>query len=244
MTVNAGSNDLTLISGFEGASPITSTIASGGVDPDAAFVFASAGGEDDLVVANAGDGALALFEGGADGLSLMSVENEPDLPAPTALAFSTLTGGQVEFYAATAGRESAELVSLSLGFEASPAIGPLASSPSTSTVVQLVSLHDTSLPLVATVLTLTIEVSGEAEGLATAESQALSASANASGTGISVGQGSVSQRGGGGSATDGSTPTEEAGAGVARGVAVGAGAVGAVPAGSRRGARGVPPRES
>ncbi len=213
VTVNAGSNDLTVISGFEGSSPITSTIASGGVDPDAAFVFASAGGEDDLVVANAGDGALALFEGGDDGLSLMSVENEPNLPSPTALAFSTLTGGQVEFYAATAGSESAELVSLSLGFETSAAIGPSASSPSPSTLVQLVSLRDTSLPLVATVLTLTIEVSGEGESLAAAESQALSVSANSPGSGISVGQGSVSQRGGGGSPTDdGSTQTEEAGA--------------------------------
>ena len=34
VTVNAGSNDLTLISGFEGSDPVTSTIPSGGVDPD------------------------------------------------------------------------------------------------------------------------------------------------------------------------------------------------------------------
>ena len=33
VTVNAGSNDLTLISGFEGSDPVTTTIASGGVDP-------------------------------------------------------------------------------------------------------------------------------------------------------------------------------------------------------------------
>ncbi len=215
VTVNAGSNDLTVISDFNGPDPLTSTISSGGVDPDTAFAFDPGGGFEDLVVGNGGDGDLALFEGGDGGLSLMSVENEPDLPSPTALAFSTLTGGEVQFYAATAGRESAELVSLSLGLETSPAIGPsaLSSSPSPSTVVQLVSLHDTSLPLVATVLTLTIEVSGEGEGFALAESQALSVSASTPGSGISVGQGSVSQRGGGGSATDGSTPTEEAGAG-------------------------------
>ena len=64
VTVNAGSNDLTLISGFEGPNPTTSTIASGGVDPDAAFAFESGSGFDDLVVGNAGDGELALFEGG------------------------------------------------------------------------------------------------------------------------------------------------------------------------------------
>ncbi len=213
VTLNAGSNDLTVISDFNGPDPLTSTISSGGVDPDTAFAFDAGGGFEDLVVGNGGDGDLALFEGGSEGLSLMSVENEPNLPSPTALAFSTLTGGEVEFYAATAGRESAELVSLSLGFETSPAIGPSAFSPSPSTVVQLVSLRDTSLPLVATVLTLTIEVSGEGEGFALAESQALAVSANTPGSGISVGQGLASQRSGGGSATDVLTQTEEAGAG-------------------------------
>ena len=64
------------------------------------------------MVGNAGDGELALFEGGPDGLGLMSATTEPNLPDPTALAFSALTGGQVQFYAATAGRESAELVAL------------------------------------------------------------------------------------------------------------------------------------
>ena len=120
MTVNAGSNDLTLISGFEGPNPTTSTIASGGVDPDTAFAFSAGSGFEDLVVGNAGDGELALFEGGPDGLSLTSAATEPNLPDPTALAFSALTGGQVQFYAATAGRESAELVALSLGIETAP----------------------------------------------------------------------------------------------------------------------------
>ena len=96
------------------------------MDPDAAIAFATADGGEDLVVANAGDGALSLYEQGPEGLELMSTENEPGLPAPTALAFSTLTGGQVQFYAATAGRESAELVSLSLSPETSAAFGPFA----------------------------------------------------------------------------------------------------------------------
>ena len=54
---------------------------------------------------------------GPDGLGLAAAATEPNLPDPTALAFSALTGGQVQFYAATAGRESAELVALSLGIE-------------------------------------------------------------------------------------------------------------------------------
>ena len=67
----------------------------------------------------------------------MSAESEPDLPDPTALAFSALTGGQVQFYAATAGRESAELVALSLGIEEAIATALRAVTP-----VQLVPLHD------------------------------------------------------------------------------------------------------
>ncbi len=63
VTVNAGSNDLTLISGFDGPDPVTSTIPSGGIDPDTAFAFTSGNGFDDLVVGNAGDGVLALFRG-------------------------------------------------------------------------------------------------------------------------------------------------------------------------------------
>src|SRR5262249_36142009 len=117
VTVNAGSNDLTLISGFEGASPVVTTIASGGVDPTAAFEFGACGGWEDSVVATTGDGAPSLFEGGPGGLSLFSTAEEPNLPDPTALSFSALTGGTVQFYAATAGREFAELVALSLSIQ-------------------------------------------------------------------------------------------------------------------------------
>jgi hypothetical protein len=194
VTLNAGSNDLTLISDFESSNPITTTIASGGVDPDAAFAFASPGGDEDLVVANAGDGALALYEGGPEGLELMSTESEPGLPAPTALAFSTLTGDQVQFYAATAGRESAELVSLSLNVETSPAASSSAvSSTSSSPLVQIVALNDTSLPLVVTVLTLTIESSGTELGIVPSESEAASFATFLPGSSSSLGQGLSSQ---------------------------------------------------
>ena len=39
VTVNSGSNNLSLVSGFEGSAPVTSVLASGGVEPDAAFAF-------------------------------------------------------------------------------------------------------------------------------------------------------------------------------------------------------------
>src|SRR5262249_21899651 len=101
VTVNAASNDLTLISGFEGPNPVTSTMASGGIDPSTAFDFSTGNGFEDLVVGNTGDGVLALFEGGPGSMSLDSAETEPNLPDPTSLVFAGLADGEVQFYAAT-----------------------------------------------------------------------------------------------------------------------------------------------
>ncbi len=196
VTVNAGSNDVTVIANFDGSNSTTSTIASGGVDPDAAFAFDAGSGFEDLVVGNAGDGVLSLFEGGLDGLGLTSTASEPNLPDPTALAFSALTGGQVQFYAATAGRESAELVALSLGIETA-AISSSDATSSANAVAQLVSLHETSLPLVATLLTLTISVSSEELNLVAVEAETTAVAAFLPGSGISVGQGLSFQRSGG-----------------------------------------------
>ena len=89
------------------------------------------------MVANNGDGTLALFEGGDDGLSLMSTSSDPELPSPTALVYAGVDGGQVQFYAATEGREAAALVALSLGGEIAPQPGPLAPTP--PVVAQLVA---------------------------------------------------------------------------------------------------------
>ena len=125
VTVNAGSNDLTLISGFDGPDPVTTTISSAGLDPATAFAFSSDSGFDDLVVGNGGDGVLALFEGSSEGLTLSSSETVPGLPSPSSLAFASLSGGQVQFYAATEGQEAAALVALSLGGgEISRHLGP------------------------------------------------------------------------------------------------------------------------
>ena len=70
VTVNAGSNDLTLISDFNSPDFTTRTIASGGVNPVSAFAFESGGGFESLVVGNEGDGVLALLRGGPEGLDL------------------------------------------------------------------------------------------------------------------------------------------------------------------------------
>jgi hypothetical protein len=228
VTVNSGSNDLTLISGFEGASPVVSTLASGGVDPTTAFEFASGGGFEDLVVGNTGDGALALFEGGPEGLSLFSTAEEPNLPDPTALSFAALTGGAVQFYAATAGRESAELVALSLSIQLETTANPsgpgstlietvtgsslLLAGPTSTATVQLVALNETSLPLVATVLTLTISGPGAEFGPALAVTEASGVVATVSGTGTSAGQGPLATSGGGGATSGATEDPDESGA--------------------------------
>jgi hypothetical protein len=175
VTVNAGSNDLTLIAGFEGASPIVTTIASGGADPTTAFAFASGSGFEDLVVGNGGDGVLALFEGGSDGLSLTSATTEPDLPSPTALVFAGVAGGEVQFYAATEGREAAALVALSLGGEIAT-VTALSPSP-TVAVAQLVPLHESSLALAGTLLIVALESPAGAAHLGAVEPEAEAAAA-------------------------------------------------------------------
>jgi hypothetical protein len=187
LTVNSGSNDLTLISNFA-ENPETTTISSGGVDPGDAFAFETSNSFDDLVVANSGDGEFALFEGGPGGLSLTTTASEPSLPSPTALVFSAITDGAVQFYAATAGREAVELVALSLGVETGTA-SQLTNPSALETVAQLVPLSASSLPLVATVLTLTIEVNASELNLGPAENGAAGFLASLPGTGISVGQG-------------------------------------------------------
>jgi len=182
VTVNTGSNNLTLISDFTSANYVTRTISSGGTEPDTAFTFSSSSGFEDLVVGNGGDGVLALFEGSAAGLTLASSATLSDLPSPTALVFVGLAGGDVEFYGATEGQEAAVLVALSLG------VGT-----TNSTVPSLVPLQESSLALVGTLLVVTVESSAGYVDLGLAETEAAISlpSGAASGLGQSLlGQGS------------------------------------------------------
>jgi hypothetical protein len=186
VTVNAGSNDLSVISDYNAANPVIVTIPSGGLNPVTAFEFSSADGFDDLVVGNNGDGVLALFEGGPDGLALISTESDPNLPSPTDLAFATLTGGQVHFYAATEGRESAELVAFSLSGE-TPGQSQPSQSPE-STLPTLVPLEESALALVATFLVLTVDSTEEATNLEAAETEAAASLAISSSASLALGQ--------------------------------------------------------
>ncbi len=181
VTVNAGSSDLTLISGINGPDPEISTIpSSGGLDPVAAFPFSAGDGFEDLVVGNSGDGKVALFEGDANGLSLAPEQQEPILPDLTALALLAVTSGQVEFFAATAGIEAVYAITMNLG--------AATSSPPRAPGLQLGPLEGSSLPLVATIVSLTIEPAGEETDLGPAPIDEETDIASP-GAAISVGQG-------------------------------------------------------
>ena len=116
VTVNAGSDDLTFVANVFGLNPITQTIPSGGTSPDAAFaVDPTHSGIMDLVVANGGDGRLAVFQGGDSGLQLAGVITQAGVPSPTALAPGSSGGEGLDFFAASAGNDSALLLHFDLG---------------------------------------------------------------------------------------------------------------------------------
>jgi FG-GAP-like repeat len=161
VTINSGSNSVTLITGLGSASPVIQTISSGGIDPIAAFVVKfAANGPEGLVVANNGDGNISLFEPGVNGLALSSVLSDSGLPNPSGLALASFNGANLEFYATNEGEESASLLGFQLG-----EVGALSGlSPSEAGgSAQLLSLNETSLSLVGTLLTLTLEMHDESE---------------------------------------------------------------------------------
>ena len=206
VTVNAGSNDLTLISDFLSADAVTTTISSGGTDPAAAFSFSAGSGFDDLVIGN-GDGVLALFEGSDQGLTLTSSEINPDLPSPSALVYAGLAGGDVQFYAASAGREAAVLIALSLGGEIAP-LSPPTPSP-TPTVAQLVPLQESSLALVGTFLITTLPSSATEVNLGPAETDVATTVALTTAGPVALGQGVAGPSHGGETGTGGDEPSAQ-----------------------------------
>ena len=137
------------------------TISSGGVDPTAAFAVISTGnGLDSLVVANNGDGNISLLSGGENGLALSSVLSSPGLPNPSGLALASFSGDSWNSTRPTMARNPRSL----LGFQLEESSALAANSTSSAAAAApLVSLNETSLALVGTLLTFTIESPSETE---------------------------------------------------------------------------------
>ena len=160
VTINSGSNDVSLISGLGGPSQFTQTISSGGLDPTAAVMLGQGpSGLDNLLVANNGDGNFALFQGSAGGLVLSNVVSSPGFPNPSALALASFSGGNLEFYATNDGEASASLLGFQL--DVSGTLSGLSQTGATSSAASLVSLNETSLALVGTLLTVTLDLQTE-----------------------------------------------------------------------------------
>lgn len=110
VTVNSGSNDLTVFPGL-GAGQ---TIGSGGLAPVAAVMGHFSGrGQDELIVANAADGRLALFlsEGGSLVLRATVLLGGT---RPTDLAVAGLSNGSVSLYVTSPGSDSVARVTFTL----------------------------------------------------------------------------------------------------------------------------------
>ena len=74
LTVNRGANDVTVISGFTGLTPVFDTFPTGGIEPVTAFAVEFPGQAlESLVVANEGNGLITLLGGRRDGLEVEGV---------------------------------------------------------------------------------------------------------------------------------------------------------------------------
>ena len=158
VTLDQGSNSLSFFAGINGGTPVAQSIPSGGQFPIAALALDRGDGASNLLVANNGDGTLALFEWGLGGLSLASAFQPPELPHPTALAL----GADGLIFAGTEASDAAIRVSLGLGLGANPvfsaglpsAAGSLltATAGADATIALLQPPGELSLALVATLL--------------------------------------------------------------------------------------------
>jgi len=164
-TLNAGSNNGTLISNAGSANPVIQSFATGGNSPTTGFAGDFGGnGLTDLVVGNNGDGHLALLLGGSGGLSLSQSLSSPAAPNPTAVSFGGVTDGVLSFYVSTAGHDAALEMAFNLSAAAAiigPGTAPLlgVSSVPGATILEVARLGDvtgSAFDLIATLVTLTI----------------------------------------------------------------------------------------
>lgn len=106
VTINAGSNDVTMIEDFM-AAPVTSTIFSGGTLPLAGAVV-EVNGVIELLVANAGNGVLEVLQFTSTGLEVVATL---DTSAPNLADLAlVVVGNVVQVYGTDAGSEVAFLL--------------------------------------------------------------------------------------------------------------------------------------
>jgi hypothetical protein len=156
VTLDPSGNRVTLISGLGTGSPVVQAYPSGGINPVSAVAILGAGGFEDLVVANREDGQVVMLAGGPDGLTLEHPAAQfGALVNPTSLAVISSGGGQVDVLGVSA-QETAAVIVFALSASGTSPGGPeIPESPGSgaSQGLTLLSLSDSALPLIATVLT-------------------------------------------------------------------------------------------
>lgn len=190
VTLNPGTGHVTLISGLATASPLTRVFSSGGFDPISAIAVTGANGFADLLVANRENGNLSLLQGGPLGLILDKDSQVTGLPSPSAAALLAVQNDSMTVYVVSPGEEAAILLSFGLSAGSSVVSGNGGGSggfPPTAGVqgFTLLPLRDSSLPLIATLLTPPVDLDAASASSAPEASTAASIASTAT----SVGQG-------------------------------------------------------
>ena len=175
VTLNAGSNDLSFFRNIgAGGDVVGQEIASGGIGPIAAVMGSFGGGGIDLLVANNGDGFLALFIASYNGLTLSGAPfTELGLAHPTDLQLDPTTG---QIFGASEGIDAALEISLGLGpgeggggggggFLPGGGSSVLTTGPGYQQLASLQPDGESALALLATILSVAIETTGEVPGL-------------------------------------------------------------------------------
>ena len=177
VTLDPGTSEVTVISGLSTGTPLLQNFYSGGTDPVAAITVEGSNGFDDLVVANNGDGQVALLAGGLGGLTVESVQS---VLSPTGLVLASFQNNTLEVFASAVGSESAIPLTFSL-------VGTGVSTPG----LALLPLRDSAFPLIATLLTSFGDLNAPEDG--SYESQEGETVAAVSATTSSLGQGPLSR---------------------------------------------------
>ena len=128
------------------------------------------------------------------------------------MPFSALMGGALPFHAA-AGWEAVELEAMNPSTRAETASSRMGLSPSSPALEELVALRESSLPMVATALTLTIPVSDGASGPELADSEAAAVARSLVGTESSAGRAAATAARGRGRATSRTGESDKPGSG-------------------------------
>ena len=168
VTLNAGSNTLSFVPDINGGNVVAQSIPSGGQVPIAAVEMEFGRGINGLLVANNGNGRLALFLGETAGLVLASRYDKPGLH-PTALAMDDAG----EIFVGFEGVEFAILVTLGLGIASGPGesggggVGSsvLPTGPNDQQVALLQSLNESSPAVVVTLLSVIVETTSATAAL-------------------------------------------------------------------------------